>query len=241
MKIGVVFGTFNRLLHLVRAVESVRKAQGSLDVEIIVVDGGSTDGSLEFLSEQSDVTLIRQIGPLTGAVRAFNHGFAHAVECGMSYVVHFNDDAEFVCDAGHHPIERAVHIMQNDGKIGEVAFEFDLRGGWQLEQVHNRIYGNFGCVRTEAGMAVAKAQGDPQGKRWWNPIYKTYGADCEFGMWLWHLGWKIHAGHGLRVHDVCVHDALREANEAGNPNRQDSAIFWRRWRDSSTLDNGPYK
>jgi hypothetical protein len=61
-------------------------------------------------------------------------------------------------------------------------------------------------------MAVARAQGDPKGKNFWNPIYKTYCADTEFGLWMWALGYQIYKGVGLRVHDCQAKDTLRKTN-----------------------------
>ena len=225
-RVGIVFGTYNRLELLKRAITSARASVGALDYRMFIVDGGSTDGTKDWLRYQVDVALIEQTGPLTGAVRAFNLGFAAAVEGNFDFVVHLNDDAEIVTPGA---IERAIELLLADDKIGEVAFEFDLRGSWGFEHVNGMLYANFGVIRREAGMAVARAQGDPSGRDWWNPIYKTYGADTEFGVWLWKLGWRVQHGVGLRVHDVNAKDALRAGNEGKNA---DSPLFWSRWKDA---------
>lgn len=223
--VGVVFGTYNRLEHLKRAVASVIQAGTGVDVSMFIVDGGSTDGSRNWLLKQR-LSPIFQEGPLTGAVRAFNLGFTKAVEEGCDYVFHFNDDAEIVTPGA---FAQAVAIMETDAKVGEVAFEFDLRGGWNFDEIDGRVYANFGMIRTSAGIAAAKAYGDMTGMNWWNPIYRTYGADCEFGFWLWKLGYTVHRGVGLRVHDCQASDVLRDLNESNNPNRKDSALFWSRF------------
>ncbi len=223
--VGVVFGTYNRLELLKLAVASVRAAAPPTKVTMFIVDGGSTDGTREWLKAQVDVIPLFQEGPLTGAVAAFNLGFSAAVEMGCRYVFHLNDDAEILTP---HSFAQAIALMETHPDIGEVAFEFDLRGPMAFEYVNGKLYGNFGMIRTVAGKAVARAQGDPTGRKWWNPIYRTYGADCEFGMWLWKLGWKVHPGIGLQVHDAECKDELRKKNEATNPDREDSKIFWSR-------------
>ncbi len=235
-RVAIVLGTYNRLTNLRGAVESARRAVGDLKYEIIVSDGGSTDGSREWLAAQEDVVLFGQRGPLTGAVRAFNLGFGYAVDNAFDYVFHFNDDAEIV-EHGIPAIRRAAELMLEDSTIGEVAFQFDLRGSYAFEQVHGKIYGNFGLIRTIAGIEVAKAQGDTNGRLWWNPIYRTYGADTEFGCFLWKLGWRIHQGIGLCVHDLNTQDALRAVNEANNPSRTDSKLFWSRWQNAGSLNS----
>lgn len=55
--ISVVIPTYNRLWSLPQAVNSCRSK--SCDVEIIVVDDGSTDGTWEWLQSQSDLVAIR--------------------------------------------------------------------------------------------------------------------------------------------------------------------------------------
>lgn len=55
--ISVVIPTYNRLWSLPQAVDSCRSA--GCDVEIIVVDDGSTDGTWEWLQSQSDLVAIR--------------------------------------------------------------------------------------------------------------------------------------------------------------------------------------
>jgi glycosyltransferase involved in cell wall biosynthesis len=54
MKISVIIPTYNRLVLLQRAVESVRK-QSLRPAEIIVVDNSSDDGTQAWLEQQSDI------------------------------------------------------------------------------------------------------------------------------------------------------------------------------------------
>lgn len=230
MTVAVVLGTYNRLAYLQGAIRSVRENAG-VEVTFIVVDGGSTDGSREWLAGETDVVLLGQRGPLTGAVKAFNLGFAYAVENNFEYIFHFNDDASLVTPNALHTARK---ILEVDAGIGEVAFAFDLFKQ-PFDTVHGKPYGNFGLIRTSAGMAVARAQGDPSGRAFWNPIYRTYGADSEFGAWLWKLGYRVYAAPGLQVKDHNCQDMLRKGNEANNPNRTDSKLFWDRWEDPASL------
>ncbi len=60
------------------AVASVLRSAGSLDVELLVIDDGSTDGSRQALARMAD-TRIRVIdGPRAGIAAAMNLGFAEA-------------------------------------------------------------------------------------------------------------------------------------------------------------------
>lgn len=231
--VAIVLGTYNRLGLLTRAVASIRAALHpeirSECYRIIVVDGGSTDGTDLWLEAQPDVSLIRQSGPLTGAVAAFNLGFGRAVDQGFDYVAHFNDDAEFVVDGSPGSLARAADWLEQDPRVGAVAFAFNLRGAFGFEYVNGLPYSNFGLIRAAAGIAAAKAMGDPTGRAWWNPIYHTYGADSELGCWLWRLGYRIEPAAKLQVHDCNAQDGLRTGNENSPRRMEDGRRFWARW------------
>ena len=234
--VACVLGTFNRLGMLKTAVESIRRSVGALSYKVVVVDGGSTDGTCEWLFEQADIFPIYQELPLTGAVAAFNLGFTAAVEMLATYVCILNDDDELIgpdCE-----IERAVDMMQRDDAIGAVALETDLRGDWTCEEWNGRPYCNKGVVRRAAGMAAARAAGDPEGCAWWSRDHHTYASDTELGLWIWRLGWTVVRGLGLRVHDLASKqsDAMREANVAAYHKSGTVAKYHARWDDPKRLE-----
>jgi len=233
-KVAIIFGTYNRLPCLKKAIDSIISTKADTIVSIYIVDGGSKDGTLEYLDSLNyilnprtvKIKLIKQNGELTGAVRAFNLGFKQALDDGNQWFCHFNDDAEFVTKG---IFQNSIAMMLADPKIGEVAFEFDLSKYWGFYQYNGKTYANYGIIRREAGIAVAKAQGDNSGTNWWNTIYKTYGADGEFGLQLWKLGWKVAEGLNLRVHDNHHKDELRRLNTALQ--EKEAKIFFTRCKE----------
>ncbi len=88
--ISVVIPTFNRLWALPQAVESCRSAGGN--VEIVVVDDGSTDGTWDWLQAQRDIV----------AIRAENWGKDWAVETALQAArgefVRFLDSDDWLCE-----------------------------------------------------------------------------------------------------------------------------------------------
>ena len=59
--VSYVTGTYNRLVFLKHMIDTFRKSIGTgLTYELILVDGGSTDGSIEWMKQQPDVVLIEQ-------------------------------------------------------------------------------------------------------------------------------------------------------------------------------------
>jgi glycosyltransferase involved in cell wall biosynthesis len=58
--VSVVLGSYNHYSFLRAVLESVRNNGQNFPYEIIVVDGGSTDGSLHYLTKQKDIITIIQ-------------------------------------------------------------------------------------------------------------------------------------------------------------------------------------
>src|ERR1700744_2551197 len=59
-KVSVVLGTYYRLSFLKATIASVRASQIDVAYEIIVVDGGSSDGTIDWLTKQRDIISIVQ-------------------------------------------------------------------------------------------------------------------------------------------------------------------------------------
>lgn len=74
-KVSIIVPCYNCRKYLTQAIESCH-SQTYRNIEIILVDDGSTDGSCDAFESQSDVHLIRQKNLGAGAAR--NNGLAHA-------------------------------------------------------------------------------------------------------------------------------------------------------------------
>lgn len=75
MKISIITPSYNSGASIEKAIESVL-AQGSIDYEHIIVDGGSTDQTLEVIRRYPHLRVISE--PDRGQVHAMNKGFAMA-------------------------------------------------------------------------------------------------------------------------------------------------------------------
>ena len=147
MNLSIVFGTYNRMAYLVDCIESIRVSAGHLGYEIIVVDGGSTDGSREYLATQPDVVFLGE-RTLEGAIKAFNKGFSLAR--GWA-VCNINDDIIFIGDC----LGRAwQHLQDWQEKVAQVSFCFDTAHDGKFRRgdtPHGRQCANFGISQRVIG------------------------------------------------------------------------------------------
>ncbi len=197
MQISVVSGTYNRLSSLQKMVESVRQSAAGLAYEIVLVDGGSTDGTQEWCKAQGDIVLIEQ-HELLGAIRAFNAGFAAA---RGEYVIIGNDDIIFNGDT----IARSLKFMQEHPGLGQGAFahKYLRRKRFGIQRASGYVYGQCSIVPKWLGDAVG----------WWgNEGMRSYGGDTRLSLRIWELGWPVQEIPGCSVTDKEEQDGLREIN-----------------------------
>ena len=78
MKVTIVTPVFNGMPWLPECIESVAQQRVDVDVEHFVYDGGSTDGSAEWLREHTSLGYDATIGPDDGQTDALVKGFERA-------------------------------------------------------------------------------------------------------------------------------------------------------------------
>jgi glycosyltransferase involved in cell wall biosynthesis len=204
-----------------KMVTTVRKIASRFSYEIILVDGGSTDGSLEWMREQSDIHLIEQ-GELLGAIKAFNAG---AWAAQGKYVVFLNDDIRVVPGT----IQAAYDYLEEHADVGQVAFENEIIGNADMNRTPISYYAGYMYGQCQM---TPKVLGDLAG--WWGDEgMKTYGGDTRLSLRLWELGYPtVHVKH-CKVQDHVADDELRKINNAdkriGNKH-PDTELFKKRWR-----------
>ena len=231
--LSIVSGTYNRLPYLRLMVASARQQlPHGLSYEFILIDGGSTDGTLDWARQQADVRLIED-GQLTGAISAFSRA---ARTSQADYVLLANDDVVFqpfsiLAALSHletHPGCAAVAFADNrtslvtgDGK------DYRTEGiGATLPNGQPTMvtYAQVGLFRR----ALAEAAG------WWgdlDPIMgqaRTYGGDCYLSARLWEAGYTVEPADGAVIDDLIVRDGLRSAHSSGL-NGFDSARYYERF------------
>jgi len=124
--ISAVLISWNRLDYLQKAIHSLR-AQNYPNLEIVVVDNGSSDGSAEWLREQKEIVLI-QNPRNRGASAARNQGTRIAQG---AYVLYMDSDAELITPGALARMVRELEVQsQTAGAAGLIYADAELQKLW---------------------------------------------------------------------------------------------------------------
>lgn len=197
--LSVVFGTYNRINYLKHCIDSIchwRNSRNSKNWELIVVDGGSTDGTEELFRIKdiaNNIFLFSQCG-LLGCVDAYNKGFARA---RGKYVAFLNDDITVENDA----LAQSIEILDNNPDIGMVAIPYENPGRPRQVAYCNAgnpskkyLFACFGVLRRELGERAG----------WFDGFYH-YCGDCHLAMSIWKMGYRVEelkAGGYIKHYDA---------------------------------------
>jgi glycosyltransferase involved in cell wall biosynthesis len=226
--LSVVTGTYNRRAYLARMVQSVRQnVPRGMDYEVVIVDGGSNDGTLEWARQQPDVVLIEQ-GELLGAIKAFDTG---AQAARGEYVILANDDITFLPNS----IVPAITHLETHPLCGAVAFADDRPApGYGKDFKVQTIAVRRGGVEEHAPYAQVgmfrRWLGDAAW--WWGSEDvafggHTYGGDSYLSARIYELGYTVDAVKGCKVQDHIPPDNLRKHNH--KEEQKNPGAYYRRY------------
>ncbi len=222
--VSIVVPTFNRFAGLKRCIDKIRQ-DVSHPNEVIVVDGGSTDGTREWLTTQNDLHPILE-PRREGAVKAFNKGFRATTGY---YVMWLNDDAYPLPGS----IEAAVAMIERPDLpgLGMVAFYHNWHNErnvldhvehegetYQLCHVRGYPYANFGLIRRSLLERIGFA----------DERYYFFGFDPDLSL-------KVQLDEGLEVigcrNALIHHDEHRDDRKLADLSvgEQDNAKLFAKW------------
>ena len=216
-RVSVVLGTYNRLSFLKATIASVRASRIDIPYEIIVVDGGSADGTIDWLTEQRDIIAIVQHNREVSEGQArrkrswgyfMNLGF----KCAEGrYVCLISDDSVVHPDTLANGVRHFDREIANGRRLGGVAFYWR---SWPEEKQYrvgstlgNKTMVNHGLFLREA---VERA-GWIDDRR-----YEFYCADGDLALKIWHAGYEIvTCGDALLEHFEHADPSVRQQNLTG--------------------------
>ncbi len=230
VQVSAVLGSYNRLAFLRAAVESTRDALADLPHEIIVVDGGSTDGSLAWLARQKDIVTIVQHnrGQWRGKPvkrRSWGYFMNLGFKCAQGrYVLMISDDCLLLPGAVSKGVEHLEALASQGRRIGAGAFYWrnwpedkDYRVGLTLG---DKMFVNHGLYLRAALAEVGYVE---------ESRYSFYHADGDLCLKLWQAGYEtVDCPESYAEHFMHVNTALR----SGNNQRQQED--WRTYLDHWT-------
>ena len=223
--VSIIVPTFNRFGRLQRCIDKIGH-NVTHSHEIIIIDGGSSDGTRDWLKRRDDLRVILE-PRREGAVKALNKGFRAATG---HYVMWLNDDAWPLPGS----VSAAVAMIERPdcADVGMVAFYHNwhsahnvldrvVRGGRTFELCHVRgyPYANFGLLRRSLLEQIGFA----------DERYYFFGFDPDLSL-------KVQLDAGLKVmgcrqalvdHEEVYDDRKRADLAAG---QEDNAMLFAKWK-----------
>jgi glycosyltransferase involved in cell wall biosynthesis len=229
-QVSVVLGSYNRKRFLKATIQSIRSNGISVPYEIIVVDGGSTDGSLSWLNKQKDVITIVQHnrGSSRGQPihrRSWGYFINLGFKCAQGeFIVMISDDSLLVRGSVMNALDHYHQLSSQGSKVGAVAFYWRE---WPQEEQYkvgltlgDRMFVNHGMFARKVLEEIGWVEED---------LYRFYHADGDLCLRLWQLEYEVVACPGAFV------EHFRHANsKVRKENLQDQESDWstylRKWK-----------
>lgn len=190
--VSVVLGSYNRRRFLEAALGTIRESSAEVATEVIVVDGGSNDGSFGYLARQKDVITILQHnrGVFRGRPverRSWGYFMNLGFKCAQGkFILMVSDDCLLLPGALANGVRLFESRLAEGHKTGAVAFYWR---DWPFQEQYrvslvlgNRMSVNHGLYLRSALEDVGWIDEDR---------YRFYHADADLALKLWDAGYEV--------------------------------------------------
>ncbi|MDP3427039.1 MAG: glycosyltransferase [Humidesulfovibrio sp.] len=225
--ISIVMGSFNRIDMLAACIESIRNNSIYVPCEIIVIDGGSTDGSVEWLIAQQDViTIVQHNFYWEQGIRKRKYSWGYFMNIAFRAA-----HAPFICmvsdDCYLHPGAIMAGYNALAGAPDEVAAAAMPFRNVPVEEdyaarrtIHDVLFVNHGFYRADVFHKLGGFEED---------LYELYKADGDYCLRLLEAGYRTIVAEGARVDHYMSDDELRQLSTVADRMAKDREVYLLRW------------
>lgn len=230
-QVSIVLGTYNRLSFLKLTIDSIRLEMTlcPFAYEIIVIDGGSTDGTLKWLAKQKDILSIIQHnrGECCGKPikrRSWGYFMNLGFKCAQGkYVCMLSDDSLVVPGAIVNGIALFEDRLTVGDNVGAVAFYWR---NWPEDQMYKvgltlsgKMTVNHGLYLNDALKKVGFIDEEN---------FNFYYADGDLCLKIWHSGYiVVESKNSYIEHYSHANKSVRSTNF--EKEKQDWANYISKW------------
>lgn len=145
-KVGIVIPSYNQVKYVETAIKSVLENKQHADIEVVVIDGGSTDGSRDIIQKYEAELKMWCSEPDGGQSNAINKGIAVLAEC--DYYMWLNSDdvyeneysvQKLVDFAYEHQLDVCYGLSHFIDEYGEITGEYPVEE-FRFKKLGNRCF-----------------------------------------------------------------------------------------------------
>lgn len=227
--VSIVIGSYNRCHLLKKAIQSVRNNQIRVPYEIIVIDGGSTDGAIEWLIQQKDIVTIVQHNrgefrgkPLKRRSWGYFMNLGFKIAQGK-YILMISDDCLLLPNAVNAGLDKFQEMEKAKRRVGGVAFYFR---NWPREKQYYVQKSLGGKLAINHGMYLKDALAEVGWVE--EEQYIFYKADSDVCLKMWLDGYEIvDCPQAFVEHFYDPAEEVRQSNNAVLD--YDREVYLKRW------------
>lgn len=228
--LSIVIGSYNRLPYLQATIETLRSDIEHISSEIFIIDGGSTDGTVDWLVQQKDIITILQHNrgewrgkPIKRKSWGYfmNLGFKAA---SGKYICMLSDDCLVVPGAIPNGIRQFEKTCKEGQRLGALAFYWrnwpEQESYWVGVAWGERMFVNHGLYLRKALENISFIDSD---------TFSFYHADGDLCLRMWEAGYIVMDAPGSYIeHYSDANLTVRATNMERQ--KEDWAAYTKRWQ-----------
>lgn len=236
--ISIVLGSYNRINFIKLTIQTIRQEfQGNIiPHEIIVIDGGSTDGTIPWLIKQKDIiTIVQHNRGMWNNQPIPRRSWGYFINLGFKiaqgkYVCMLSDDCLVIPGAIINGYEFFNKTLSSGIKVGAVAFfwrDWPLMSSYAVHTHFGMINVNHGLFLRSALVEAGYADED---------TYSFYYGDVDLTSQLMRLGYRIIPCNSAFIEHFLHANLKTRASNLGVAH-QDKINFIEKWKNDSGLSD----